>query len=85
MDEEPIKCYENCGHQVVRPGKTQCWCDSPQEAEFHWRNVIADEILIFADKGYQGILSSDDPNTLAIGTYIKTALTEAARIAREGQ
>ena len=45
MDEEPIKCYENCGHQVVRPGKTQCWCDDPQGAELHWRNVIADEIM----------------------------------------
>lgn len=22
-----LKCHPNCGMEVVRPGKAQCWCD----------------------------------------------------------
>jgi hypothetical protein len=29
FDEEPDKCDRRfCGVHLVRPGKTQCWCDS---------------------------------------------------------
>lgn len=39
------KCYANCGIEAVRPGKSQCWCDSPEEAEMHWRWHLAWTIL----------------------------------------
>ena len=44
MDESIDKCYENCGLEKVKPGKFQCWCDSPEEAENYWREKIAEEI-----------------------------------------
>jgi hypothetical protein len=46
------------------------------------REQIAEEIEKFANKGYQGAVRNDDPNILAIATYIKEALMHAAAIAK---
>ena len=53
MDEDIVddKCYENCGLEKIRPGKFQCWCDSPEDAENYWREKIAEEIDALPRRG----------------------------------
>ena len=46
------------------------------------RKQIGLEIEQFAVKGYEGALTSDNPNILATATYIREALFNAAYIAR---
>jgi hypothetical protein len=36
MDEEAVLCgRSNCGNHVVRPGKTQCWCEGSVNTAVH--------------------------------------------------
>lgn len=46
------------------------------------REQIALEILDFADKGYKGAANTSDVRVLEMAEYIKTALHNAAQIAR---
>lgn len=49
------------------------------------REQIALEILDFADKGYAGAAKTDNADILTTAEYIKTALQNAASIARGNQ
>lgn len=46
------------------------------------RELIATEILEYAEKGYAGAAQTDDVRVLEIAEYIKTQLQIAADIAR---
>lgn len=81
-------CSEGTGHVCppIQPStnkaftfmRKQTWPMREQEL----RNNIANAIKDFADKGYEGALTSDDPNVLATATFIKEALSHAEALAR---